>query len=212
MKMQTIQSQPKDGLTRTKRCQELKVTAAAQQELLRLERTLLEQTSLASGAEFPAEILERSQPETQWQRSKTPRVGIFFLVDNEPLIASLPWTEIPCYAGYRTFGVGHIDFWGDLRERDRVPEAVYDLFPRGRVSRHDATRTFTLFADRCIVRNKRLTGTILKLFNLPSSTRILADQHYTCQKCERRTEASESALLDWNWENLAFYPSRIGAR
>ena len=206
-----IQRQAKDGLTRTNHRLESKLTPAVQQELLRLERTLLEQGSFASGAETPDRLLERSQLSRQSQRSKTPHVGIFHVVEDEPLKASLPWNEIPRYAGYRTFGVGHYDLWTDLVESGRAPEAAYQFFPRRRVGYHDATRTFTLFTDPCLLRNKALTEAVVKLFKLPDSTSVLADKYYTCEKCDRRREPSEYGFLDWNWDELAFYLSHIGA-
>ena len=190
----------------------VKLTHGAQQELLRLERTLLEQGSFADGAEPSDQLLERSQRVTQSTKSTIPRVGISYLVDYEPFDASIPWRKNPTYAGFRTFGVGYYEFWGYLVESGRVPEAAYWFFPRARVSYCDATRRFILFADRCLVRSKRLTRTILELFNLPSSTTILVDSYYSCDKCNPGTEPPELGFLDYNWDWLRYYLDAIGAR
>jgi hypothetical protein len=207
-----IQRQAQLGLTKLQNCSGVKLTPGAQQELWRLVRSLLEQCSLADGAEPSDELLERSQRVTQATGSKTQRVGIFYLVDHEPFVASTPWRDNPTYAGFRTFGVGHYEFWGNLVESGRVPEAAYWFYPRGRVSYCDATRRFILFTDRCVVRSKRLTRTILESFNLPSSTTVLADSYFCCGKCNPGAEPPELGFLDFNWEWLSFYLDAIGAR
>lgn len=207
-----IHRQAQLDLTKLQNCSGVKFTPGAQQELWRLVRSLLEQCSLADGAEPSDELLERSKRVTQATRSKVQRVGIFYLVDHEPFVASIPWRKNPPYAGFRTFGVGHYEFWGNLVESGRVPEAAYWFYPRGRVSYCDATRRFILFAERSVVRSKRLTRTIMESFNLPSSTQVLSDGHYSCAKCDQRTEPPELGFLDYNWDWLRSYLDAIGAR
>ena len=93
-----ISRQAQLGLTKLQNRSGVKLTPGAQQELWRLERSLLEQCSLADGAEPSDELLERSQRVTQSTRSKIQRVGIFYLVDHEPFVASIPWRDNPTYA------------------------------------------------------------------------------------------------------------------
>ncbi len=200
------------GLTKLQSRSGLKLTPGAQQELWRLERTLLEQGTLAEGAEPSDELLKRSLIQTQANRSNIQRVGILYVVNNQPFVASIPWRTNPTDVGFRTYGVGYYEFWGYLVESGRVPEAACWFFPRARVSYCDATRRFILFADRCLVRSKRLTRTILELFNLPSSTTILADSYYSCDKCNPGTEPPELGFLDYNWDWLRYYLDAIGAR
>lgn len=202
----------KDGPVKLNSCLEL--TPAAQQELYRLEKTLLEQGRYPGGdAETAAELLERSQFASEEQgNSKAPQVGVFYVVDDEVLIASIPMDENPTYAGYRTFGVGNYDFWNDLSDRGRVPPAVYNFYSRGRVIYHEATHQFTILTDVCVVRNKRLSRAILDLFHLPRSTQFLADAHYACAKCQKGEEPNPFSFLDYNLEWLAFYLTQIGAK
>jgi hypothetical protein len=65
----------------------------------------------------------------------------------------------------------------------------YEARPRGRVNYDEASGRFTLFADRCIIMDKRLVNAIMNEFNLPLGTRGLADDHYRCPKClHKRTK------------------------
>jgi hypothetical protein len=89
-----------------------------------------------------------------------PEVGLFFMVGRKPFVASLPWTEVPSVAGFRTHSVDHYEYWRRLQEVGGVPRDLeYDEAARGRVNYEDAGRRFTLFADKCIIKNKRLVGT-----------------------------------------------------
>jgi len=207
-----IPSQAHVGLTCVQIRSRVKLTPGAQQELWRLQRTLLEQGSFAEGAEPSDELLERCHCVTQAARSKAQRVGTFYLIDHEPFVASIPWSKNPTYAGFRTFGVGHYEFFGYLVESGRVSEGAYWAFPRGRVSYCNETRQFIILADRCVVRSKRLTRTILELFNLPGSTQVRMDAHYSCEKCNPRTGPPELGFLDYNWDWLRSYLDAIGAR
>lgn len=74
----------------------------------------------------------------------------------------------------------------------------YEEPPRGRVIYNTRTRQFTLFADRCIIKDKRLVGRIMKELNLPRDTKVLRDDHYRCAKCfcEKTTGDPEQ---DWDF-------------
>jgi hypothetical protein len=45
----------------------------------------------------------------------------------------------------------------------------------GRVNYEDASRRFTLMADRCIIMSKRLISAIMKALNLPRTTKVRKD-------------------------------------
>jgi len=44
-----------------------------------------------------------------------PKVGLFFVVDRKPFVEGIPWTENPSVSGFRTYPVGHPEFWVRLR-------------------------------------------------------------------------------------------------
>jgi hypothetical protein len=123
------------------------------------------------------------------KKVNVPKVGIFFVVNGKPWAEGLPWTENPSCAGLWTYAVDHPDYWGRLQVVGAVPKDMpYDDAPRGRVDYEDASRRFTVFADRCIIKNKRLVSKIMNELSLPKETRVLPDDHYRCPKClPRRT-------------------------
>ncbi len=54
-----------------------------------------------------------------------------------------------------------------------------------------------MFADRCIIKNKRLVSAIMKKLTLPKSTRVLPDDHYRCPGCAPRATKEEEE--DWDF-------------
>ena len=132
-------------------------------------------------------------------KAKVPKVGLFFVVDGKPFVDGLSWMEVPSLAGFRTYGVGHPDYWQCLQEGGAVPRDMpYDMFSRGRVNYEDASRKFTLFADRCIIRNNRLVSSIMSQLCLPRGTRVLADDHYRCPKCWGKRPVRRQEEHDWD--------------
>ena len=75
----------------------------------------------------------------------------------------------------------------------------YDMFARGRVNYEDASRKFTLFADRCIIKNKRQVSSIMSQLCLPRETRVLTDGHCRCPKCLRKKATREQEEEDWDF-------------
>ena len=77
-------------------------------------------------------------------------------------------------------------------------DGEYDRAARGRVNYEDASRKFTLFADRCILKNKPLLSKIMKELSLPKRTRVLPDEHYRCPDCVSGTHTKQQAE-DWEF-------------
>ena len=163
-------------------------TLAEREEMRRLEANLL-----ASIGQPPPERLFMVQAVAispfveKAQKGKVPQVGLFFLPRGQLFVDGLPWTEVPNVAGFRTYSVGHPEYWRRLKECGAAPKYLrYEACPRGRVNYDEASGRFTLFADRCIIMDKRLVSAIMNEFNLPMGTRSRADDHYHCPKCLRK--------------------------
>jgi hypothetical protein len=163
--------------------------------------------------EMNAEI-KRIHPRTWWRPfrdmkhytlirakklAKEPCVGIFFVVEGRIYVDSLPFTENPSYAGYRTFYRNHPDFWDFLQQGPRRHPYRYEEVARGRVSYHNASERFKLFADRCIVKKKRLLRTVMGEFNLPANTVVRMDDHYQCLGCLPRRPPNLWLDREWNF-------------
>jgi|SRR5208282_2662070 len=125
-------------------------------------------------------------------------LGCFFLFKGKPFISSQPWTEVTSCAGFRTHPVDHPDYWKDLQRIGAVPKDMpYEECPRGRVNYEDATGRFTLFADKCIIKNQRLVSKIMNKLSLPKDTRVVPDNHYRCSKCLRKKPTRKQEEEDW---------------
>ena len=126
----------------------------------------------------------RNRRVTAAKSTKVPKVGCFFVVNGKPWVEGFPWTENLTVGGIRTYAVGHPEYWQRLQGLGVAPKGIpYENFPRGRVNYDEASRRFTLFADRCIIMDNRLVSAIMNEFNLPMGTRGLADDHYRCPDC-----------------------------
>jgi len=111
------------------------------------------------------------------------RLGIFWLVDGKLLIESAPLRECEEYGDHLNYPGSHIDLWAKYLRIGVAPEqSEYEEFPRGRVI-HNARSGFTLLADMCLLKNKRVIGNIKRELHLPKRTILDRDPHYRCPMC-----------------------------
>jgi hypothetical protein len=123
-----------------------------------------------------------------WKRKNaqptSPKVGIIYFVGGELLIDSTPLARAGRYGDFRIHKRGHIDYWGQLVKRGKVPNTEYEEFPRGRVAYHTKSGKFTLLADECILSQEDVVSMILSQLNIPQKhTDIGTDSHYRCFRC-----------------------------
>jgi hypothetical protein len=69
----------------------------------------------------------------------------------------------------------------------------------GGVNYYDASGTFTLFADRCIIKSKRQLRAIMTRLNLPPDTSVVVDDHYQCLGCMRRRPPCLALDEEWGF-------------
>ncbi len=50
------------------------------------------------------------------QKTKFPHAGLFYVADGKPWVEGAPWEENPSVSGFRTYRVGHPDFWMHLAD------------------------------------------------------------------------------------------------
>jgi hypothetical protein len=62
-------------------------------------------------------------------------------------------------------------------------ELEYEEPPRGRVVYDANEKRFTLLADKCILRDRRIVREIISAMNLPVGTATATDHHYRCHTC-----------------------------
>ena len=113
-----------------------------------------------------------------------PKVGIIYLVGGDLLIDSTPLAEAGHYGEFRIHEPSHIDYWAELVKSQKVPDAEYEEFPRGRVAYHPKSNKFGLLADSCILSQEKILGKIFSQLNIPLKDTVMGpDSHYRCFRC-----------------------------
>jgi len=147
-------------------------------------------------AELLANIADAAQKRRASKVAGAPEVGIFWVVDSKPVIDGTPLNEAEDYGGFKTHARSHDQMWSVFRRNNIVPRDLeYDEVPRGRVVYDIKTRTFTFYADRCILKNKQLVNKIKGSMNLPSSVKDSTDSHYRCPGCASKLSSDIDAAL-----------------
>jgi hypothetical protein len=129
-------------------------------------------------------VIANINPPTR-HRKEEPSVGIFWLVDGKLLIDSTPLSAAEEYDDFKIHSGSHVSVWELFQQNGTAPpEMEYEEAPRGRVVYNTKTQRFTLLADKCILRDKRIVSHILSELNLPSKkTDNKTDSHYRCFAC-----------------------------
>jgi len=138
------------------------------------------------------EIYAKAQRRRAAKKAGVPQVGIVFVYKGKVFIDGTPVTEAESLGGgqFKIHAHDHYKYWEQLRGMGAVPADVeYDEVPRGRVVYDTQTRKYTLFLDRCILKNKKLVSRIMAQMSLPFETETSTDSHYRCPVCLRRAAA-----------------------
>jgi|ERR1035438_2798754 hypothetical protein len=131
-----------------------------------------------------------------------PEVGAVFLYNNHLWIDSTPVDKAETHGDHKGHEGGHDTFWARLQLIGSVPPHVeYDEVPRGRVGYNVKTRTYHLFLDNCILKNKHMVDKILSVMNLPpEGTEIGLDSHYECPGCKKKSKSQlDQEEDDWDF-------------
>jgi hypothetical protein len=118
------------------------------------------------------------------------RMGVFWLVDGKLLIESAPLSACEQYSDHLNYLGSHI--WECWQEFGKAPaETEYEEYARGRAMYSPSTNTFTLLADRCILKRKELIAKIKEELRLPKQTTLGTDSHYRCFHCLHGSQDEE---------------------
>src|SRR5438552_17650634 len=129
--------------------------------------------------------MKKSAQRKRSARIMEPRVGIFWLVNQNLLIDSTLLSAAEEYDHFKIHSGNHISVWEKFQQNGTAPhEMEYEEAPRGRVMYNMKIRRFTLLADKCILKDKRIVSKIMSEMNLPSkNTDKGTDSHYRCFTC-----------------------------
>jgi len=119
---------------------------------------------------------------------ESPHVGIFWLIKGKLIIDSASLSDAEDYGHFKIHPRSHEEVWSVLQKSSDAPTDVeYDELPRGRVMYDMKTQRFTLLADKCILRDKKVVRKIKQRMHLPKNTTIGGDSHYQCSLCLHKT-------------------------
>jgi len=123
-----------------------------------------------------------------------PKVGIFFFVDDEILMDTVPVEDGEPYGDAIQHG-GHYEFWERLVPKtlveSRFKARAYDAYPRGRVIFFPKMKKFVLYGDRCISTDEY--GLVAEKFDLDLvltegiEIGIEHDFDYKCIQCNSKS-------------------------
>ncbi len=118
-----------------------------------------------------------------------PHVGIFYLVGDKLFIDATPLSRAQRYGDNLIHERGHIEYWALLVKSRLVPDDDYGKEPRGRVAYNKEICKYTLLADPCILRKKKVVKAIWSQLQIsPKDTETGTDGHYKCYVCLRRSD------------------------
>jgi len=131
------------------------------------------------------------------QSLSTPRIGIFWFVPGanghaEFVESSLPITEVPLVAGFKTLETGHVDYWPSVqRQRPTLLSAEYETYPRGRANFRDEDGKFLLLLDEK-VSAADFVDIVIRAWALPREKLVVMhDSHYRSLRDVRPARPAE---------------------
>jgi hypothetical protein len=122
-----------------------------------------------------------------------PRVGIFFLVDGEWIIESMPISQGEDDGDFVNDPRSHHGCWEavsarlEKRRHKRFGDKSYDYYPRGRCLYSRRASRFFVYVDPCISKKLPNVQNLLYELQVPSEIAEIRDDdpHYRCAQCNR---------------------------
>lgn len=124
-----------------------------------------------------------TKPNRQAKRKTEPKVGLFWLFNDELIIDGTPLDQAEAWGQYRNDPRSHEELWSEYQRINRVSrDGQYDEWPRGRALYDTISQRFFLYADVCILQKRGLVKKILRELGLPFDTTARTDAHYSCSR------------------------------
>ena len=143
---------------------------------------------------------QSAQPRLCAKSAGAPNVGIFWQYGKRLIVAGTPLAKAEAYGEHMIFSSSHLNYWAELQRAGTVSrETEYEEYPRGRVIYNTKAHKFTLMADKCIIKNKRLVTRIMSTLRLPKNTKVVTDSHYRCAKCMETKATRTEQEKDWDF-------------
>lgn len=131
-------------------------------------------------------IADRNKRGQTAREAGEPEVGIFFVYNGEVLIDSKPLCVTEPYGKFNSADSEYDRYWKFGQTYSVVPREIeYDEVPRGRVEYDINEKKFRVYADHCILKDRKALDEVNREFHLsPANTEEPErDPHYKCKKC-----------------------------
>lgn len=135
-----------------------------------------------------AYIADRNKRSQAARKAGEPEVGIFFVYNGEVVIDSKPLCVTEPYGKFNSADSEYDRYWKFGQRYNVVPREIeYDEVPRGRVDYDTNEKKFHIYADSCILKDRKALEEINRGFRLPSANtdEPECDPHYSCAGCIR---------------------------
>jgi hypothetical protein len=133
-----------------------------------------------------AYIAHRNKRAQAARKAGEPEVGIFFVYNGEVLIDSKPLCVTEPFGKFKSDDYEYDLLWKFPQRHGAVPRDIeYDEVPRGRVEYDVNEKKFHVYADPCILEDRKALDEIYRQFHLPSTNteEPERDPHYRCPGC-----------------------------
>jgi hypothetical protein len=133
-----------------------------------------------------AYIADRNKRGQAARNAGEPEVGIFFVYNGEVLRDSKPLCVTEPCGKFNSADSEYDRYWKFGQRHGVVPRDVdYEQVARGRVEYDINEKKFHVYADACILKDRKALDEIYREFHLPSADTEEAerDPHYGCSGC-----------------------------
>ena len=113
-------------------------------------------------------------------------IGAFFVFKSEVVKTGTPLSVVGLHGLFKSKTYDHGFFWKSLQRLGVVPRGIeYDEVPRGRVEYDTIEKKFHVYADPCILKDRKALEEINREFHLPSADtrKPERDPCYMCSGC-----------------------------
>ena len=146
-----------------------KMMASEKQKVLKVEEVLKKDVI---GQDEAIKAISRAIKRNKADR--VPKVGIFWIINDEVISFMEDLRLIKPVMGFRDSEFNHYSMWSKLRLR-----GDYTSKPRGRVIYNDNKEKFFVYLPSTLIKDRSVINKVLKTFNVPTSKALLkTDDHY----------------------------------
>jgi len=127
-----------------------------------------------------AAIIRRNQSVQEARAAHTPEVGIWWIIDNQLIADSIPYTDASEEVGFRAGPNDHFQFFATLQKLEPgLRHSEYTDAPRGRVIYDVTQQQFLCYGSKQFASSPAQQRLILDTFRLPADrSQFIPDLHY----------------------------------